>query len=130
MIYKSLQYVLPSFSSICLLVQEEKRKYFQDGGHLGFSIGTILAIFYQQVHPILSTKFRVNWHLGSGEEAQERFSRWPPWRVSWISDQSDSSYFFYLQFTPILSTKFLVEEAQNRLFKMAAIAAILIFELE
>ena len=40
---------LPSFESIGLSVQEQKGKIdFQDGGHcghLGFSIGTILAMF-------------------------------------------------------------------------------------
>ena len=35
-----------------LSVQEKKRKIdFQDGGHLGFPIGTILAIFDVQVTP-------------------------------------------------------------------------------
>ena len=41
--------LLPSFESTGLSVQEKKRKIdFQDdryGGHLGFPIGTILAIF-------------------------------------------------------------------------------------
>ena len=51
-----------------------KRKIdFQDGGnggHLGFPIGTILAVFDLQVTPMLSTKFRVNGHLGLGVEAK------------------------------------------------------------
>ena len=46
------------------LVSEKKRKIdFQDGGHgghFGFPIGTILAIFDLQVTPMLPTKFRVN----------------------------------------------------------------------
>ena len=54
--------------SIGLSAQEKKRKIdFQDGdhgGHLGFPIGTILATFDLQVTLMLSTKFRVNWHLG------------------------------------------------------------------
>ena len=49
----------------------EKRKIdFQDGGHgghLGFLIGTILAIFDIQVIPMLPTKYRVNWPRGVGE---------------------------------------------------------------
>ena len=43
---------------------------FQDGGggsHLGILIGMFLSIFYQQVALILPTKFRVNWHFGSGK---------------------------------------------------------------
>ena len=48
------------------MVQEQKID-FQDGchgGHLGFPIGTILAIFDLQVTPMLSNKFRVNWARG------------------------------------------------------------------
>ena len=49
---------------------------FQDGchgGHLGFPIGTILAIFDLQVTSMLPSKFGVNWPFGSGEEAKNRF---------------------------------------------------------
>ena len=61
--------------------QEKKRKIdFQDGyhgGHLGFLIGTILAIFALQVTLMLPTKFKVNKPFGSGEEVKnfqsERF---------------------------------------------------------
>ena len=43
---------------------------FQDGGHgghLGFLIGTILAIFYLQITLMLPSKFGVNRPFGSGE---------------------------------------------------------------
>ena len=33
---------------------------FQDGGHLGFLIRLIVAIFYLQVAPIFPTKFQVS----------------------------------------------------------------------
>ena len=56
--------------------------------HLGFPIGTILAIFELQVTLMLSTKFWISWHFGSGEEAKNKFSRWPLWQPSWISDQT------------------------------------------
>ena len=72
---------------------EEAKIDFQDGchgGHLGFPIGTILAIFYLQVTPMLPSKFGVSWLFCSGEEAKNRFSRWRP---SWISDRHDFSYF-------------------------------------
>ena len=63
--------------SIALSVQEKKRKIdFQDGrngGHLGFQIGTILAIFDLQVTPMLPSKFGVKWPFGSGEEAKKIF---------------------------------------------------------
>ena len=69
---------------------------FQDGchgGHLGYPIGTILAIFDLQVTPMSPTKFEVNWPFGAGEEAKYRFfSRWRPWWPSGISDQNDFSY--------------------------------------
>ena len=75
--------MLPTkFQVSWLSVQEKKRKIdFQDGsngGHLEFPIGAILASFDLQVTPMLPTKFQVNWHFGSGEEADNRFSRWPP----------------------------------------------------
>ena len=57
---------------------EEAKIYFHDGhhgGHLGFSIGMILAIFHLQVTPMLPTKFQDNWPFGSGEEAKNRISR-------------------------------------------------------
>ena len=85
-IYKSPRCFLPSLESTGLSVQEKKRKIdFQDGchgGHLGFPIGTILAIYDLQVILMLPRKFGVNWPFGSGEEAKNRFSRWPPWRPS------------------------------------------------
>ena len=82
--------------SIGLLVQEKMRKidfqFGRHGGHLGFPIGTILAIFHLQVTLMLLTKFHINWPFGSEEEAKNRFSRWLPWS-SWIYDQNDFSYF-------------------------------------
>ena len=97
MIYKSPWWFLASLKSIGLSVQEKKRKIdFQDGGHgghFGVPIGTILAIFDLQDTPMLPSKFGVNWPFGSGEDEKNRFSRWRPWRPSWISDRHDVSYF-------------------------------------
>ena len=50
-------------------------------------------LFNLQVNSMLPTKFQVNWPFGSGEEAKNRFSRWPPWWPCWISDQNDFSNF-------------------------------------
>ena len=94
---KSPRCFLPSLESIGLSVQKKRLKDFQNGhhgSHLGFPIGTILAIFDLQVTPMLPTKFWVYWPLGSWEEANNRFSRWPPWRPSWIFYQNDFSYFW------------------------------------
>ena len=56
--YKSPQCFLPSFESIGLSVQKKKGKIdFQDGHHLGFPIGTILAIFISVSHPDASYQF-------------------------------------------------------------------------
>ena len=94
LIYKSPRCFLASLESIGLSVQEKKRKIdFEDGGHLGSPIGTILPFFDLQVTPMLPSKFGVHWPLGSGEEAKNRFSRWRPWQPSWISDWHDFSYF-------------------------------------
>ena len=65
-----------------------------NGSQLGFTIGTILAIFDLRVTQMLPTMFRVNWPFSSGEEAKNRFSKWLPWRPSWISDWHDFSYFW------------------------------------
>ena len=77
LIYKSPPCFLATFESIFgLSVQEKKRKIdFQDGGHLGFMIGMILAIFDLQVTLMLPSKFGVKWPFSSGEEAKNRFFR-------------------------------------------------------
>ena len=54
---------------------------------------------------MLSTKFGINWLLGLGEEAKNRFSRWQPWRPSWISNRHDFTI-FDLQVTLMLPSKF------------------------
>ena len=49
------------FESIRLSVQKKQKIDFQDGGHLGFPISSVLAIFDLQVTLMLPTKFPVNW---------------------------------------------------------------------
>ena len=57
-IYKAPRCFLPSFESIGLSVQKKKGNIdFQDGNHLGFPIGTILAIFISTSHPDASYQF-------------------------------------------------------------------------
>ena len=96
--------------SIGFWVQEKRKIDFQDGchgGHLGFPIGMILAIFDLQVTLMLPSKFGVKWPFGSGKEAKNRFSRWLPWQPSWISNQHDFSYFWSTSHvTPMLPTRF------------------------
>ena len=93
-VVQSPQCFLPSLESICLLVQEKKRKIdFEDasnGSGLGFLIRTILTNFDLQVTHMLPTNFQVNWPFGSGEEVKNIFSKWPQ---SWISNQNNFIYF-------------------------------------
>ena len=69
LIYKSPWYFLLSFKSIGLLVQENFKTDFQDGGHLGFPIWTIFASFdtSYQVSNLLSfqKKFKIYFENGS-----------------------------------------------------------------
>ena len=96
LIYKLPWCFLPSFWTICLLIQKKRKNRFS--GWLLWPPSWIsdwndLAFFHLQVIPMLSTKFRVNWPFDSGEEAKNRFSRWPPWRPSWIFDRNNFSFF-------------------------------------
>ena len=88
--------MLPTYFRFNLLLVQAKWKLdFQDsrlGSHLG--IESIWAIFDLQVTPMLPTKFQVNWPFGSGEEAKNRFSRWPPRGQSWLFDRNVFSYFW------------------------------------
>ena len=57
-IYKLHRCCLPSFESVGLSVQKKEGKIdFQDGRHLGFPIGTILAILISTSHPDASYQF-------------------------------------------------------------------------
>ena len=58
-----------------------------------FGSGGEVKIDFQHVIPMLPTKFQVNCPLGSGDEVKNRFSRWGPWRPSWIPDRNDFSLF-------------------------------------
>ena len=64
---------------------------------LGFWLEQYL-LFWPTSHPKLPSKFQVNWPLGSGEEAKNRFSRRLP---SWISDLNGFSYFLTYKLLPI-----------------------------
>ena len=109
-----------------LSIQEKQFKIdFQDGncgGHIGFPIRTILAIFDLQVTLMTLTKFQVNWPFHSGEEAKNRFSRWLP--LSHLGFPIGMILaIFDLPVTPMLPNKFRVNwpfssgEAKNRFSK-------------
>ena len=111
LIYKSSRCFLSSFKSIGLLVQEKKlKKYFQTRGHggrYGFLIGIILHFFGVKVTPNTFYYIKVDWHFVSGQDAKNRFSRWPPRRLSWNLDRNNFSY-FKLKVTLMLPAKFQV----------------------
>ena len=56
------------------------------GGHLGFMIGTILAIFDLQVTPNLSYQVSIQLAFRFKRRSEK-------WRPSWISDRHNFSYF-------------------------------------
>ena len=106
LIYRSSRCFLPSFKSIGISVQDKKRKIdFQDGdhgGHLGFSIGSILTIFYLLLTAMLPTKFQV---IGISVQEKKRKIDFSRCRHLGISDRNAFSY-FDVQVTPKLPTSF------------------------
>ena len=85
--------ILPmNFESITLSVQEKRSdQIFKMAAMAAIWDRNDLSYFWSTSHPMLPTKFRVNWPFSSEEEGKNRFSRWPP---SWISDWNDFSYFY------------------------------------
>ena len=84
---------------------------------------------------MLPNQFGVNWLLGFGVEAKNRFSIWLPCWPSWnLADMILA--IFDLQVTLMLPSKFGVNwpfgsgEEAKKIFKMAAMAAILDFRSE
>ena len=71
--------------------------HFQDGGHFGFPLKTVLVIFNLQVTPMLHTKFWVSWPFRSGEKATNIFSRWRPFLIETILSFINKSARFFLR---------------------------------
>ena len=93
-LYRSPDYQT-SFESIGFSVQEKKLNIdFQDGGHLGFPIRTILAAFLSTSHLDTSKTEVLNpVAFLLRRKVQNRFSTWLLGRPSWICNQNDFSYF-------------------------------------
>ena len=67
---------------------EKSKTDFEDGsygGHFGFPISMILAIFHLYVNLLLHCKFQLDWPCGL-RDVQNRFSRSWLWKPPWISD--------------------------------------------
>ena len=115
-----------------LLGSEEEGKIdFQDGCHLGFPIGTILAIFISTSHPDASYQFCKSTGplVQENKRKKKRVSRWPPCWPFWISDPNNLSY---LRSTSHPNASYQVSSqtpfqfrrgSENYIFKMAVMAA-------
>ena len=68
-------------------------KHKQDGSHLGFPIGMILATVDPKVTSILPMNFESIALSVQEKKFKTRFSRWPPWPQFGISYRNDLSYF-------------------------------------
>ena len=88
---------LASLESNGLSVQEKKQKIdFQDGchgSHLGFPIGTILAIFDLQVNPNASYHVWSQLAFGFRRRSEKKIFKMAAMAATWISDGHDFSYF-------------------------------------
>ena len=62
------------------------------GGHFGFLISKILAIFHLHINLLLHCKFQLNWPCGL-QDVQNRFSIWQLWWPSWNSNRHHFSSF-------------------------------------
>ena len=130
--------LLQCFNSNLPTVWEETSKIgFQGGGyggHFGFPIGMILAIFHLHVNLLLHCKFQLNSTCGCEKMSKKRFSRWQLWRPSWIPINTILTC-FNPEVILLLQRKFLLKstdglgrDVENLFFKMAAVAAILDFQ--
>ena len=101
--------------------QEKKLKIdFQDG-HYGSHLGFQNDFSYFYLQDILSTKFWISLPFGSGKEAQNKFLRWLPWRLSWVSDRPNFSYFWSTSCLDTLyqvssQIGFLVQENRRKIY--------------
>ena len=77
---------------------------------------------------MLPTWFKVNKPFGSGQEVKNRFSKWLPWRPSWISNRNNFSQFqsishpdAYYQVSSQLAFGFR-RRSEKKIFKRATMA--------
>ena len=121
-IYKSPRCFLPSFESIGLSVQKKKGKIdFQDDHHLGFPIGTILAILISSSHPDASYQFSNQLALWFRKISEKKCFKLAAMVAIFDFRSKQFKLFLDLQVTLMLPTKFRVkwpfssgEEAKNR----------------
>ena len=94
--YKSPWWFLPSFKSIGLSVQEGENRFSRWSPSWISDCNNLSYSFILPVPSMLPTHVRANWPFYS--EVRNRFSRWPPWPLPWISDWKDFIYLFIYLF--------------------------------
>ena len=116
------------FKSVRLLVQKMKQTIkFSRCQSSWLSNQNDFSCFDLLVTSMLPVKFQDYLTFVSGREAKNRFSRWRPWRLSWISHQNNFLYFIYTSprcFLPSFkSISLIFKEKKRKKVKMAAILA-------
>ena len=108
-IYKSPRCFLSSFKSIGLSVQKKKGKIdFQEGRHLGFPIGTILAIFISTSHPNPSYQFSNQLALWFRKISEKKSFKMAA-MMAILDFRSKQFKLLDLQVTQMLPTKFRIK---------------------
>ena len=82
-----------SFKMAAISSEKEAKIGFHDGRHLGFPIGTILAILLSTSHPYASYQFLYQLALWFRKISDKKSFKMAAMRPSWISDPNNLSYF-------------------------------------
>ena len=99
--------------------EEEKNRFsrWPPRGHLWFRIGTILAIFDEQVTPMFPSKFQISWFFVQRKRKID-FKDGRHRDHLGFSARNDFSYFFFIYKSPRCSAGFSVQEKkQNNKFR-------------
>ena len=111
-IYKLPRYIQPSFESTGFWFRRRRAvEPFKTAvlAATGFPFETCSYFFIQKLPANTSYQASSPSAFDSGEEALNIFSRWPPRRPSWISNQN-FSYFLFTSCLLILTIKFRVKQ--------------------
>ena len=147
-LYKSPWCFPPSFKSTGLSVQKKRKIDFQDGGHLGFLRGTILAFLTYKSLWYFLPRFKSISLLVQEKKPKIDFQDGPHSHHLGFQDGCHGPQLWFpigtilaifdLKVIPMLPTKFRVnwpfgsgvELKKKQIFKLAAMAAILGFQME
>ena len=136
--FKSTQCFLPSFESIGFFsLGEEAKNRFLRWLPSWISDREVFSYFWSTSHPKASSQDFQSIGLSVQRKTKQKttkwFSRWSPWRPSWISNRDDCSYFWSISHPNAsyhvwnhLAFGFR-RRSEKYIFKMAAMSAILDF---